>query len=60
MVLPGGDVAVGTGTSPVLLGEVRPEGRGPMAAAAWARGVRIAKGETLGAIGAMPVSGGTS
>ena len=35
-------VAVGTGSTPVLLGDVRPEGKGPMAAVAWARGVRLA------------------
>ncbi len=33
-------VVVGTGTGPVRLGDVRPEGRAPMAAEAWARGVR--------------------
>ncbi|MCK9878406.1 methionyl-tRNA formyltransferase [Frankia sp. Ag45/Mut15] len=39
-VLVDGSVVVGTGTDPVLLGEVRPEGRAPMAAADWARGSR--------------------
>jgi methionyl-tRNA formyltransferase len=34
-------VAVGTGTGPVLLSEVRPEGRAAMPADAWARGVRL-------------------
>jgi methionyl-tRNA formyltransferase len=38
-------VAVGTGTAPVLLGDVRPEGRAAMAAADWVRGVRPAPGE---------------
>ncbi len=38
-------VLVGTATHPVLLGEVRPRGRRPMAAADWARGVRIGDGE---------------
>jgi len=35
-----GPVAVGTGSVPVLLGEVRPEGKAAMAADAWARGAR--------------------
>ena len=38
-------VIVGTGSAPVELGEVRPHGKKPMAAADWARGVRIAPGE---------------
>jgi methionyl-tRNA formyltransferase len=41
-------VLVGTATDPVALGEVQPAGRKPMAAADWARGVRIAPGERLG------------
>lgn len=41
-------VFVGTAAGPVALGEVRPHGRKPMAAADWARGVRIAAGERLG------------
>jgi methionyl-tRNA formyltransferase len=40
-------VVVGTGTTPVLLGDVRPEGKGAMPAAAWARGVRPADGEAF-------------
>lgn len=40
-------VLVGTATTPVLLTEVRPAGRRAMAAADWARGVRIAPGERL-------------
>jgi methionyl-tRNA formyltransferase len=40
-------VLVGTGSTPVELGEVRPHGKKPMAAADWARGVRIAAGERL-------------
>jgi len=40
-------VVVGTGSTPVELGEVRPHGKKPMAAADWARGVRIAAGERL-------------
>ena len=38
-------VLVGTGSTPVQLGEVRPHGKKPMAAADWARGVRIAPDE---------------
>ncbi len=38
-------VLVGTATTPVLLGEVRPQGRKPMDAGAWARGARIAAAE---------------
>lgn len=40
-------VLVGTGTATVLLGEVRPVGKRPMAAPDWARGVRIDSGECL-------------
>lgn len=40
-------VAVGTGTVPVELSEVRPEGRRAMAAAAWARGVRLQSSDRL-------------
>lgn len=40
-------VLVGTGSGPVELGEVRPEGRRPMPAADWARGVRPEPGERL-------------
>ncbi len=40
-----GEIAVGTGSGIVLLGEVRPEGRPTMPAAAWARGARLADGE---------------
>jgi methionyl-tRNA formyltransferase len=40
-------VVVGTGTGPVRLGDVRPEGRAPMAAAAWARGIRLRPGDVL-------------
>lgn len=39
------DGRVGTGTSAVRLGEVRPEGKGPMSATAWLRGVRPEPGE---------------
>ncbi|KQZ90802.1 methionyl-tRNA formyltransferase [Phycicoccus sp. Root563] len=38
-------VWVGTATTPVLLGEVRPHGKKDMAAPDWARGTRIARGE---------------
>ena len=40
-------VLVGTATSPVLLTEVQPEGKPPMAAADWARGVRLTADDTL-------------
>ena len=40
-------VLVGTGSTPVELGEVGPTGKKPMAAADWARGIRIAPGEHL-------------
>jgi methionyl-tRNA formyltransferase len=43
-----GRVLVGTATDPVALGEVRPAGKKPMAADAWARGVRPAVEERLG------------
>jgi methionyl-tRNA formyltransferase len=43
-----GRVLVGTATYPVALGEVRAAGKKPMAADAWARGVRPAAGERLG------------
>ncbi|WP_432012768.1 methionyl-tRNA formyltransferase [Streptomyces cucumeris] len=42
-------VYVGTGSHAVELSWVRPQGRKPMLAADWARGVRIAEGERLGA-----------
>src|SRR3954468_6407843 len=38
----GDAVLVGTGSAPVRLGDVQPEGRAVMPAAAWARGVRLA------------------
>ncbi len=41
-------VLVGTGSQPVALGEVQPHGKRPMAAADWARGVRIQAGERFG------------
>jgi methionyl-tRNA formyltransferase len=40
-------VLVGTATRPVVLGEVQPQGKRPMPADAWARGVRPADGETM-------------
>jgi methionyl-tRNA formyltransferase len=40
-------VVVGTGTGPVRLGAVRPEGRAAMAADAWARGIRPAPGDVM-------------
>jgi methionyl-tRNA formyltransferase len=42
------EVRVGTATHAVLLGEVRPAGKKPMAAADWARGVRPEAGAVLG------------
>ncbi len=57
VVLADGAVAVGTGTTPVLLGEVRPEGKGPMRAADWARGARLEAEDVLRA-GTRPASGG--
>ena len=41
-----GDLA-GTADAPVRLGLVQPEGRGPMPAADWARGVRLADGDAF-------------
>ncbi len=41
-------VLVGTGTMPVLLGEVQPVGKRQMPAADWARGARLASGTALG------------
>ncbi|MGW1076966.1 methionyl-tRNA formyltransferase [Streptomyces sp. NPDC002537] len=41
-------VHVGTGSHAVELQWVQPQGKKPMAAADWARGVRIAEGERLG------------
>lgn len=38
-------VLVGTGSRPVVLGEVRPHGRRAMSAADWARGLRLGPGE---------------
>jgi methionyl-tRNA formyltransferase len=40
LVVDRSDVLVGTATSPVVLGTVQPEGRRPMPAGDWARGVR--------------------
>jgi methionyl-tRNA formyltransferase len=40
-------VRVGTGSHPVLLGEVQPQGKRVMPASDWARGVRIVPGERL-------------
>ncbi len=41
------EVLVGTATTPVRLGTVQPHGKKAMAAADWARGVRITSGEVL-------------
>ncbi len=43
-----GSVLVGTATSAVRLGEVQPQGKKPMPATDWARGIRIEAGERLG------------
>ena len=43
------EVLVGTASGVVRLGELRPHGKKQMAAADWARGVRIEPGERLGA-----------
>ncbi len=40
-----GQVFAGTGSHPVLLGEVGPEGKRPMHATQWARGLRLSSGE---------------
>src|SRR3954453_22908933 len=40
-------VLVGTGSDPVRLGDVQPEGRAVMPAAAWARGIRLGPGDVL-------------
>ncbi len=42
------DVLAGTGTGPVTLGEVRPEGKRAMPAIEWVRGLRLSGGERLG------------
>jgi methionyl-tRNA formyltransferase len=39
---------VGTATTAVRLGQVRPEGKGEMAAADWLRGLRVQPGERFG------------
>jgi methionyl-tRNA formyltransferase len=41
------ETLAGTGTHPVALGEVQPQGKQRMAAADWARGVRPADGDAL-------------
>ena len=43
------DVCVGTGSGIVRLGEVKAVGKRQMAAADWARGVRVSTGDTFGA-----------
>lgn len=40
-------VLVGTATTPVALGEVRPAGKKAMPAAAWLRGLRLSSGESF-------------
>ncbi len=41
-------VVVGTGSTPVLLGEVGPQGKPAMSAPDWARGARLSDGEGFG------------
>ena len=48
MVVSKNAVHVGTGSDPVRLGEVKPFGKKQMAAADWARGVRLESGVRLG------------
>ena len=43
----GNAVLIGTGSAPVRLGDVQPEGRGSMPAADWARGVRLVAGDVF-------------
>ena len=46
---PGRDgVLVGTGTVPMLLGDVQPAGKRPMPAAGWVNGARLTAGDRLG------------
>lgn len=47
MVASAHGVTVGTATLDVRLGQVQPEGKPMMAADAWARGIRLAEGDTL-------------
>jgi methionyl-tRNA formyltransferase len=49
-------VHVGTASEPVALGTVRPHGRKEMAAADWARGVRLADGARLGVTSVEPTA----
>jgi len=48
LVLDRDGVLVGTGTVPLLLGEVQPQGKRPMAAVDWARGTRPGPEEGFG------------
>ena len=48
------EVLVGTGTQPVALGTVQAPGKKAMAAADWARGVRLAPGQRLGVVETAP------
>ena len=41
------ETLAGTGTNPVVLGDVQPQGKKAMAATDWARGVRPAEGDAL-------------
>ncbi len=42
-----GQLLAGTGSHPVVLGTVQPEGKRPMQATEWARGLRLSSGERL-------------
>jgi methionyl-tRNA formyltransferase len=47
LVVERGEVFVGTGSTPVRLGEVQPQGKKAMPAAAWANGVRLSADDRL-------------
>jgi methionyl-tRNA formyltransferase len=48
VTISGATVTAGTGSTAVILGEVTPEGRGPMPAADWARGLRLTPDDRFG------------
>ncbi|GMA31292.1 methionyl-tRNA formyltransferase [Litorihabitans aurantiacus] len=54
------EVLVGTGTSPVALGEVAPAGRSWMRAADWARGARLGDGAAFDGVVSGGDAGGAS
>lgn len=51
------DVLVGTGTTPLRLGQVAPAGKSWMEAAAWARGARPEPGTRLGCVDGLDTAG---